>query len=58
MFPAHCETTLNEGHGFSRAINGDAFEGFKPLGYVFLSLKGTSFTPYIQETKRWASVFA
>jgi hypothetical protein len=24
------ETTLNEGHGFSRAVNGGADEGFSP----------------------------
>jgi hypothetical protein len=25
------ETTLNEGHGFSRAVNGGVDEGFSPL---------------------------
>ena len=27
---ARYETTLNEGHGFSRAVNGGVDEGFSP----------------------------
>jgi len=32
--------SLDEGHGFSRAIKSCADEGFKPLRYAFRNLQG------------------